>query len=157
MAPQQVDWVTQRNRKDKVDKVLVHDKDDNDDDKVVEMMKEGDWRRVLQEFQGDDCYREPLLVDILAQISNIYTYLQIFTHIYAYLRISAGVDPAQPPQPRVYPAGGDQPRPGGRGQRGLRLRHPRVAPADGNRSLLDRAGNEGPHEGSQSRRRPSPG
>ena len=48
MAPQQVDWVTQRNRKDK----------------VVEMMKEGDWRRVLQEFQGDDCYREPLLVDI---------------------------------------------------------------------------------------------
>ena len=64
MAPQQVDWVTQRNRKDKVDKVLVHDKDDNDADKVVEMMKEGDWRRVLQEFQGDDCYREPLLVDI---------------------------------------------------------------------------------------------
>ena len=69
MAPQQVDWVTQRNRKDKVDKitdkVLVHDKDDNNDDaKVVEMMKEGDWRRVLQEFQGDDCYREPLLVDI---------------------------------------------------------------------------------------------
>ena len=65
MAPQQVDWVTQRNRKDKVDNVLVHDNDvNNDDAKVVEMMKEGDWRRVLQEFQGDDCYREPLLVDI---------------------------------------------------------------------------------------------
>ena len=45
--------------------MLVHDKDDNNDDaKVVEMMKEGDWRRGLQEFQGDDCYREPLLVDI---------------------------------------------------------------------------------------------
>ena len=79
MAPQQVDWVTQRNRKDKVDKVLVHDKDDNDADKVVEMMKEGDWRRVLQEFQGDDCYREPLLVDIYLHIStHIYTYLQVW-------------------------------------------------------------------------------
>jgi len=55
MAPQQVDWVTQRNRKDK----------------VVEMMKEGDWRRVLQEFQGDDCYREPLLVWIRPSLLSL--------------------------------------------------------------------------------------
>ena len=57
MAPtsQQMDWVTQRNRKDK----------------VVEMMKQGDWRRVIQEFQGEDQYREPLLVWIRPSVSSL--------------------------------------------------------------------------------------
>jgi len=57
MAPtsQQMDWVTQRNRKDK----------------VVEMMKQGDWRRVIQEFQGEDHYREPLLVWIRPSVSSL--------------------------------------------------------------------------------------
>ena len=69
--------------------MLVHDKDDNNDDaKVVEMMKEGDWRRVLQEFQGDDCYREPLLVDI-------YAYLHMSTPIsYLHLVSRCGSGPA---------------------------------------------------------------
>lgn len=48
MAPagQTMDWVTQKNRKEK----------------VVEMMRNGDWRQVIKEFHGDDKYREPLLV-----------------------------------------------------------------------------------------------
>ena len=50
-----MDWVTQRNRKDK----------------VVEMMKQGDWRRVIQEFQGEDHYREPLLVWIRPSVSSL--------------------------------------------------------------------------------------
>ena len=41
-----MDWVTQKNRKEK----------------VVEMMRNGDWRQVIKEFHGDDKYREPLLV-----------------------------------------------------------------------------------------------
>ena len=52
------------------------------------MMKEGDWRRVLQEFQGDDCYREPLLVDI-------YAYLHMSTPIsYLHLVSRCGSGPA---------------------------------------------------------------
>ena len=43
---QTMDWVTQKNRKEK----------------VVEMMRNGEWRGVIKEFHGDDKYREPLLV-----------------------------------------------------------------------------------------------
>ena len=46
MAPQAMDWITARNRKDK----------------LVEMMKAGNWRGVLAEFSEDSYYREPLLV-----------------------------------------------------------------------------------------------
>ena len=41
-----MDWVTARNRKEK----------------LVEMMKVGNWRQVLGEFTEDPSYREPLLV-----------------------------------------------------------------------------------------------
>ena len=46
MAPQAMDWITARNRKEK----------------LIEMMKAGNWRGVLAEFTEDSCYREPLLV-----------------------------------------------------------------------------------------------
>jgi len=41
-----MDWITARNRKEK----------------MIEMMKDGNWRGVLAEFTEDSCYREPLLV-----------------------------------------------------------------------------------------------
>ena len=46
MAHQAMDWITARNRKEK----------------LIEMMKAGNWRGVLAEFTEDFCYREPLLV-----------------------------------------------------------------------------------------------
>ena len=46
LAHQAMDWVTQRNRKDR----------------VVALMQAGDWRAVIKEFHGKDKYREPLLV-----------------------------------------------------------------------------------------------
>ena len=41
MAPQAMDWITARNRKEK----------------LVEMMKAGNWRGVLAEFTEDSGYR----------------------------------------------------------------------------------------------------
>ena len=48
-----MDWITARNRKDK----------------LVEMMKAGNWRGVLAEFSEDSYYREPLLVWIKTTFS----------------------------------------------------------------------------------------
>ena len=41
-----MDWVSKTRRKEA----------------VVELMRAGDWRAVLEEFRADEKYREPLLV-----------------------------------------------------------------------------------------------
>jgi len=53
------DYVTKKDRKEK----------------VLEMMKNGDWKKVIQEFQGVDEYREPLLLWIRPTLACL-TFIQ---------------------------------------------------------------------------------